>query len=100
MPYRKVIKISDEVYNNIRELIKRYSLESPNQVIRKLISTNILISSFERLLKDTILETNTIASSRFNDIGLIIAYVKLLNGGGRFLEIWFRIAKPTPVKVQ
>ena len=100
MPYRKVIKISDEVYNNIRELIKMYGLESPNQVIKKLISTNILISSFERLLKDTILETNTIASSRFNDIGLIITYVKLLNGGGRFLEIWFRIAKPTPVKVQ
>ena len=100
MPYRKVIKISDEVYDNIRKLIKRYGLESPNQVIKKLISTNILISSFERLIEDTILEANTIITSRFNDIGLIVAYVKLLNRGGRFLEIWFRIAKPIPVKVQ
>ena len=37
MPYKKVIKVSDEVYTKLREFIYKFGVESPNQVIKKLI---------------------------------------------------------------
>jgi len=33
MPYKKVIKVSDEVYSELRKIMDEYGFPSPNQVI-------------------------------------------------------------------
>jgi len=37
MPYKKVIKVSDEVYGKLEEFKRKMGLPSANQVIKKLI---------------------------------------------------------------
>jgi predicted CopG family antitoxin len=37
MPYKHVIKVSDKVYEKIQELMKTTGIESPNQVLEKLL---------------------------------------------------------------
>jgi hypothetical protein len=37
MPYRRAVKVSDKVYERLVELTKRYNLESPNQLLEKLL---------------------------------------------------------------
>jgi predicted CopG family antitoxin len=37
MPYRYAIKVSEEVYRRLLELTRKYDLESPNQLLRKLL---------------------------------------------------------------
>ena len=39
MPYRRVIKVSDEVYEKLWELTRKHNLESPNQLLEKLLAT-------------------------------------------------------------
>jgi hypothetical protein len=43
MPYRRVVKVSDTVYERLVELIRRYNLESPNQLLEKLLTEGVTL---------------------------------------------------------
>jgi hypothetical protein len=44
MPYRRVVKVSDVVYERLMELTRRYNLESPNQLLEKLLAEGATLS--------------------------------------------------------
>jgi len=37
MPYRRVVKVSESVYEMLQELVKRLNVESPNQALEMLL---------------------------------------------------------------
>jgi hypothetical protein len=41
MPYRRAVKVSDAVYERLMELTRRYNLESPNQLLEKLLTEGV-----------------------------------------------------------
>jgi hypothetical protein len=49
MPYKRVVKVSDEVYRRLWELAKKYNLESPNQLLEKLLAEGVTPSQADRV---------------------------------------------------
>jgi hypothetical protein len=49
MPYKRTIKVSEEVYGKLLELTKRYDLESPNQLLEKLLTEGVTPSQPNRV---------------------------------------------------
>ena len=45
MPYKRAVKVSDRVYERLRELAKAAGLESPNQVLEVLLSVEECIEA-------------------------------------------------------
>jgi hypothetical protein len=37
MPYKHAVKVSEEVYRRLWELVRQFNLESPNQLLEKLL---------------------------------------------------------------
>jgi hypothetical protein len=49
MPYRRAIKVSDEVYGKLWELTRRHNLESPNQLLERLLAHGVTPSKPDRV---------------------------------------------------
>jgi hypothetical protein len=51
MPYKHVVKVSDEVYRKLWELTRKHNLESPNQLLEKLLvgSERVTLSGCDRV---------------------------------------------------
>jgi hypothetical protein len=49
MPLKHSIKVSDRVYEKLWELTKRYNLESPNQLLEKLLFEGVTPSQADRV---------------------------------------------------
>jgi hypothetical protein len=49
MPYRRAIKVSDEVYEKLWELTRKHNLESPNQLLEKLLAQGVTPSQADRV---------------------------------------------------
>jgi phage gp46-like protein len=49
MPYRRAVKVSDEVYRGLWELARRHGLESPNQLLEKLLAQGVTPSAPDRV---------------------------------------------------
>jgi hypothetical protein len=45
MPYRYTIKVSEKVYKKLIELTRKYGLESPNQLLEKLLFDGATLSN-------------------------------------------------------
>ncbi len=43
MSYTRVIRVSDEVYEKLWELTRRYNLESPGQLLEKLLAGEVAL---------------------------------------------------------
>jgi len=49
MPLKHTIKVSDRVYEKLWELARRYNLESPNQLLEKLLFEGVTPSQADRV---------------------------------------------------
>jgi hypothetical protein len=45
MPYRYTIKVSEKVYKKLIELTRKHGLESPNQLLEKLLFDGVTLSN-------------------------------------------------------
>jgi predicted CopG family antitoxin len=43
MPYKRTIKVSEEVYEKLWELTRKHNLESPNQLLEKLLFEGVTL---------------------------------------------------------
>jgi hypothetical protein len=44
MPYKHAIKVSEEVYRRLLELARKHNLESPNQLLERLLAHGVTLS--------------------------------------------------------
>jgi negative regulator of replication initiation len=49
MPYKHTIKVSEEVYRRLLELTRKHNLESPNQLLERLLSHGVTPSESDRV---------------------------------------------------
>jgi hypothetical protein len=49
MPYKHVIKVSDEIYEKLWELTRKHKLESPNQLLEMLLAQGVTPSPTDRV---------------------------------------------------
>ncbi|MCC5990786.1 MAG: hypothetical protein LM558_04710 [Thermosphaera sp.] len=49
MPYKHVIKVSDEIYEKLWELTRKHKLESPNQFLEMLLAQGVTPSQTDRV---------------------------------------------------
>jgi predicted CopG family antitoxin len=49
MPYRRTVKVSDDVYERLMELTRKHNLESPNQLLEKLLAQGVTPSESDRV---------------------------------------------------
>jgi hypothetical protein len=49
MPYKHAIKVSEDVYRRLLELTKEHNLESPNQLLERLLAHGVTLSKPDRV---------------------------------------------------
>jgi hypothetical protein len=49
MPYRYAVKVSERVYRMLWELTRRHNLESPNQLLERLLAHGVTPSAPDRV---------------------------------------------------
>jgi hypothetical protein len=49
MPYKHTIKVSEDVYRRLLELTRKHNLESPNQLLERLLAHGVTPSESDRV---------------------------------------------------
>jgi hypothetical protein len=77
MPYKHAIKVSEDVYRRLWELTRRYNLESPNQLLEKLLAQGVTSSTPDRV---TLSVDCTARRARKGDKPLNVYFIECKDG--------------------